>query len=56
LINVLRTERELSLVMKVDPNEHDLLVIFLVSVIVILLASEVGRWLGRGARGCRSTW
>jgi len=35
--------------MKVDPNEHDLLVIFLVSVVVILLAGEVGRWLSRGA-------
>jgi hypothetical protein len=35
--------------MKVDPNEYDLLVIFLVSMTVILLAGEVGRWLGRRA-------
>jgi hypothetical protein len=35
--------------MTIDPNEHDLLVIFLVSVTVILLAGEVGRWLGRRA-------
>jgi uncharacterized membrane protein YidH (DUF202 family) len=35
--------------MKIDPNEHDILVIFLVSVIVILFAGEVGRWLGRRA-------
>ena len=37
--------------MMIDPIEYDLVVIFAVSVIVILLAGEVGRWLGgRAAR------
>lgn len=32
--------------MTLDPSDHDLMVIFLVSVIAIVLTGEVGRWLG----------
>ncbi|MCW5705213.1 MAG: hypothetical protein KIT82_21850 [Bradyrhizobium sp.] len=30
-----------------DPSDHDILAVFLVSVIAIVLAGETGRWLGR---------